>query len=75
MSNKYQDQKWYVKLARRRHQLFVPIEAVITYIRGDYDDLDEGKEPFSLYWDMALSMADIRMKWILDWEDFKKEEK
>ena len=64
MSNRYQDQTWYVKLWRRRHYLSIPLLAY-SYSRGGLS--------LRTSWRIAIGMAQVKMNWLYDWEDIKRD--
>jgi hypothetical protein len=66
---RFQDSPWYVKLWRYRYYIPIPYSAVRTYILdGKALDLS-----FANAWGIAVGMAQVKMHWYYDWNDFRDE--
>lgn len=65
MDDRYQYQKWYVKLWRRRHYLMIPFVAFNIWRTS------KGTE-FAFCWTLATSLAQVKMKWHYSWSEIKK---
>lgn len=59
---RFQCQPWYIRLWRYRYYLPVPFKATSWWI-GDHVRKNGRKEPFSLFWGLALGLAQGPMKW------------
>ena len=62
--NRYQHQKWYVKLWRRRHYLRIPGIAFNIWRAG---------ERWKFAWSIAIGLVQVDMNWLYDWKDLKKD--
>ena len=62
IDDRYQNQKWYVKLWRRRHYLLIPKMAFSIWLGG--------RNPGHC-WDIAAGLAQSKMKWYFTWEEVK----
>jgi hypothetical protein len=65
--NRFQFQKWYVKLWRMRWYLLVPYSVLSSAFR------DKFSEKFEWYWDIAIGHAQIRMKYWWGIEEIEDE--
>lgn len=59
--NRYQFQPWYIKLWRRRHYLYIPIDTIKTWFRSDISL----KHCFSI----AIGWAQVKMDWTYTLEE------
>lgn len=59
---RFQCQPWYIRLWRYRHYLPIPFRAVRWWI-SDHIRKDGRKEPFDLFWGLAIGLAQGPMKW------------
>jgi hypothetical protein len=59
---RFQCQPWYIRLWRYRHYLPIPFKAVRWWI-SDHTRKDGRKEPFDLFWGLAIGLAQGPMKW------------
>lgn len=74
---RYQHQRWYVKLWRRRHQVFVPFTALSIRkgMRGKKvaPELPDSRDyEFRDAWGLAVGLSHVKMKWYFDWEEVKQ---
>jgi len=58
--NRYQYQKWYIKLWRRRHYLLIPFTVFNIWRAG---------EPWEFAWGVAIGIAQCNMNWVHDWDE------
>jgi len=68
MSNRFQDQKWYVKLWRYRWYLRVPYDTLRIYIKNRKTHKDE----FYVAYSIAMGEAHYRMNWLYSMEEAMK---
>ena len=67
MSNRFQDQPWYVKLWRYRWYLKVPYDTLNYWQKGRFHN---GK--LGLCYSMAMGEAHYRMKWLYTLEEVRE---
>lgn len=67
LNKRFQNQPLYIRLWRRRHYWYVPIDAFRTwwYNRND-PDMD-----FQICWGIAVGSAQLKMKWYYTWDEIK----
>lgn len=61
-SQRFQCQKWYVRLWRYRYYLTVPVRSIHWWI-ADRLNKDSRKESFRNYWHLAIGIVQGPMKW------------
>ena len=68
--DRFQYQPWYIKLWRYRWYLLIPLDIFIMWLY-DRTRKPPDRSHFSLqnYSDIAISSAQIKMKWVYDFED------
>lgn len=63
--DRYQFQSWYIKLWRRRHYLYIPIDTIKSWLRSS----TSLRNCFSI----AIGWAQIKMGWTYTSEEIDKE--
>jgi hypothetical protein len=70
-AKRYQDCSLPVRIWRRRHYLWIPLDAFDFYINNQDGFFDCFKE----CWSVATGLAQFKMNWMYEWspDDFKKD--
>jgi hypothetical protein len=69
MSDKYQDQPWYIKLWRRRYYLMIPFVALRIYFAAKKQEDNEFPVWFKHAWSIATGLAQGKMNWTVEWAE------
>jgi hypothetical protein len=64
---RYQDCGILEKVWRRRYYLWIPIDAISWFFNSS------NSLSFAEKWSIAIGSAQIKMNWVYDWEDIKRE--
>lgn len=67
MSNRFQDQPWYIKLWRYRHYLRIPYSTIIYRYRSKI-----AEKNWKYAYSIAMGEAHYRMKWIYTLEEVRE---
>lgn len=70
MDDRYQHQKWYVKLWRRRYYIPIPYYALVNYIKFRLLKDDDAYD-FRMCWSISKGLAQVQMKWYYDFDEVK----
>lgn len=65
--NRFQNQPWYIRILRRFHYWYVPIDALKLYRYHKENDMN-----FSECWGCAVGAAQHKMKWYYTLEELEK---
>lgn len=68
MSNRFQDQPWYVKLWRYRWYIRVPYDTIRIYVKNRKTHKDE----FWLAYNLAMGEAHYKMNWLYTMDEAMK---
>jgi hypothetical protein len=69
--DRFQYQPWYIKLWRYRWYLLIPLDIFKMWLYNKTSKDFIPPNPYSLqnYCDIAIGSAQIKMKWVYDFED------
>lgn len=71
LKDRFQYQKWYIKLWRYRYYLLIPYRAIIFWWHKPWDHKRDWWG-FKIAWKIEIGMAQGKMKWYWTLEEVKK---
>ena len=75
LNSRFQDQPWHIKLWRYRWYLLIPYDTMYSWLYNNFRPQKrshETKMDLGLFWDIAISSAQIKMNWFYNLEDPSK---
>ena len=67
MTDRFQDQPWYIKLWRYRHYLRIPYSTIIYRYRSKI-----AEKNWKLAYDLSVGDAQIKMNWLYTLDEVKE---